>query len=130
MTVQFIRKADGSEAYAVLPYQDYMKLVARAEEREDNAAFDDWAAAPGETIPAAVVDRLLAGDNPVLVWRECRGLTQEALGRSIGKSRAFVSMLETGRSGASLDSVRDLADALDVDVEDLMPARNGADKNA
>ena len=39
-------------------------------------------------------------------------------------------MLETGRSGASLDSVRDLADALDVDVEDLMPARNGADKNA
>jgi hypothetical protein len=43
-----------------------------------------------ELIPAEVVYAKLDGDNPIKVWREYRGLTQQQLARAAGISTPYL----------------------------------------
>ena len=45
------------------------------------------AAGEDELIPAEYVKRMLAGERPLRVWRDYRGLTQAALADSSGVNR-------------------------------------------
>ena len=77
-----------------------------------------------ETVPQAMVQRLLTGEHPVLVWREYRKLTAEALAQRAGLSRAYVTQIETGVRKGSVRSLRALARALNVEMEDLLPRQD------
>ena len=77
-----------------------------------------------ELIPAAVVDRLLDGEPPLRVWREFRNLTQAALARASGVNRVQIVEIEAGRSSGSVHTLRKLADALGISVDDVIPASN------
>lgn len=123
MNVQIIER-DGSPEWAVLPYAEYERLMARLEDvqdREDAAAIRT-ALMQGEEerVPAAVADRLMNGDSPLRVWREYRGMSQQQLAEAAGVSQAMVTMIETGRRTGQVSTLRRLAGALDVDMEDLL----------
>lgn len=72
-----------------------------------------------ETIPAAVVDRLLAAEPPVRVWREHRGLTQAQLAEAAGVTQSMVAMIERGDRRGTVDTLTVIARALKVDLDDL-----------
>ena len=72
-----------------------------------------------ETVPHALVKRLIAGDHPVKVYREHRRLTQAALAERTGLSPMYLSQIETGRRGGSTKTLRKMARALRVDLDDL-----------
>ena len=74
-----------------------------------------------ELIPAGVVDRLLAGEAPLRVWREFRQLSQAALAQASGVNRVQIVEIEAGRSNGSVRTLRKLAVALGVAVDDLIP---------
>lgn len=57
--------------------------------------------------------------------RQRAGLTLSDLGRTIGTSAATLSRAETGRVRLTADRLARLADALDVDVEDLAATGDG-----
>ena len=81
MSVQVIKK-DGKPEWAVIPYQEYERLLRDAEMLQDIRAYDEAkkAVEEGEEIvPSEVVYALLDGENPIRVWREYRGLTQREL---------------------------------------------------
>lgn len=124
MGVQIVEIA--GEKMAVLPVADYERLVDQAEDRVDvdaAAAAAQRRAAGGEYIPARLVDRLLAGESALRVWREYRGLTQGQLGSAVGlKTATHVSDLESGKRKGSGILWRDLARVLNVTVEDLLPS--------
>ena len=75
-----------------------------------------------ELIPASVVDRLIDGEPPLRVWREFREQSQAALARASGVNRVQIVDIESGRSSGSVHTLRKLADALRVAVDDLIPA--------
>jgi putative transcriptional regulator len=52
--------------------------------------------------------------------REGRGLTQEAVAKKVGVSRAYLARLEMGRHDPPLSRVRKLAKALGVPVGELL----------
>ena len=52
--------------------------------------------------------------------REARGMTQEALAKKAGVSRAYLSRLEMGLHDPPLSRLRKLANALKVRVEELL----------
>jgi transcriptional regulator with XRE-family HTH domain len=52
--------------------------------------------------------------------RESRGLTQEALAKRAGISRAYLARLEMGRHDPHLSRLRKLAKALRVSVAELV----------
>ena len=86
----------------------------------DEALYDDARAEGGEFFPAEVVDRLLAGDNPIRVYRTYRGMTQKQLAEAAGISTGDVSRIETGKRTGSLRTLTAIAKELDVDPGDLI----------
>ena len=54
------------------------------------------------------------------VWREHRGLTQSGLARASGVHRVVVADIEAGRKGGSVRSLKGLAEALGVGIDDLV----------
>ena len=75
-----------------------------------------------ELVPAAVADRLIDGASPLKVWREHRALSLSALARASGVNRIQIADIDAGRATGSVRSLRALADALRVTVDDLLPA--------
>ncbi|OEY66823.1 helix-turn-helix domain-containing protein [Marinobacter sp. X15-166B] len=124
MNVQIIER-EGKPEYAVLPYDEYLNLLALAEDVRDaadaSAAMQELVSGEDEAIPSDVAARLIAGDDhPLKVWREYRGLTQEALGNSANVGKSYISQIEAGSKSGSAKVLRALAEALQVDMDDLM----------
>ncbi len=107
------------DTLVVLELDEYEALVDAAAAHDVLARI---AAGEEELVPCDVVDRLLAGDNPVRVWRAHRGLSGRALARAADISPAYLSEIEHGRKTPGLATLRRLADALTVDLDDLAPA--------
>jgi DNA-binding XRE family transcriptional regulator len=123
MTKQVIVTPSG-ERLVVLPEADYEALVEAAEDAEDLAAvarFEErLAKGEEELVPAAMVDRMLSGENPVRVWREYRGLTATALAEKAGIAQPYLSQMETGKRDGTVETYRRIAEALRVTVDDLI----------
>lgn len=104
--IQFIER-DGKREFAVIPIELYERLSAALEDADDAALFDATRAADdGFRIPAAVAHALLDGEQPVKVWREQRGLTQEALAGKAGISKAYLCQIETRKRVGALNNLR------------------------
>ncbi|MEY3293455.1 MAG: hypothetical protein RJB12_1226 [Pseudomonadota bacterium] len=116
-------KTPGGEDLVVLPRADYDRLVADAEMLADVVAYDaaTSAVADGreEFIPAALVDAVLAGENPVRAWRRYRGLTIAQLAEKAGVSAAYLSQIETGARAGTVETLGRIAIALAVNLDDL-----------
>ena len=122
MTKQIITTPNG-ERLVVLPEAEYLTLVEAQEELEDIAAVDTFkrklAAGEEEMIPSAIVDRILDGENKVRVWREHRGLAAKDLAAMVGISAAYLSQIEKGTRDGSFDTIKRIAAALRLTVDDL-----------
>ena len=86
----------------------------------DEELYDRAKTEGGESFPVAVADRLLAGQNPISVYREHRGMTHGELASAAGISVVCLSRIEAGGSTASARTLAALAEALKVSVGDLM----------
>ena len=53
--------------------------------------------------------------------RKAKGFTQEAFAHYAGLDRADFGRLERGQRNPTLDSIVELAEALDVDIRELFP---------
>lgn len=90
------------------------------EEDEDVAAYDAARARDEESFPEEVAARLIAGENPVKVFRTYREWTQQELAENIGTTAPYLSQIETGRRTGSVKLLHRLADALQVELDDLV----------
>jgi len=125
MKPQIITK-DGKPEYAVIPYQEYRRLMEDAEMLADVRSFDAarkaYDAGVEEAIPSEVVDRLLDGDHPVRVWREYRSVSAAELAKACGVSAAAVSQIESGKRKSSIVLLQKMARHLKVDLATLLAA--------
>ncbi len=124
MTPHASFKTPGGEEMVVLPRRDYERLLEAQMAIEDGLAFDRAKArlADGEDelVPAEVMDRLLAGDNPIRVWRRHRGLSLGDLAAQAGLSVSYLSQLETGQRKGPVDMLQKIAIPLKVLLDDLV----------
>lgn len=102
---------------------DFILLAANELEEivEDAAAQAAYDRTRGEeVVPLAVIDRLLAGERAIKVWREYRGLTLTQLAEKTGIGKGYLSQLERGTRQGPVGTIRRLAAALAVDLDDLI----------
>ena len=115
--------SQSGDRLAVLPLEDYERLVASAEDAEDLRAADEvlrnLATGEDELIPSAFVDRLLAGENPIRVWRDLRGMSAKDLAAKAGISQSYVSQLENGERDGTFNTMKRIAGVLGVTLDDL-----------
>jgi DNA-binding XRE family transcriptional regulator len=116
---------DGVPEWVVVPYEQYRRLVADAEMLQDIQDYDEAViaidAGEEELVPGEVVYALLDGENPIMVWRRFRGLTQEQLAAVVGISKPYLSQLETGKRRGTTAVLGRLAQSLDLSIDDLIP---------
>lgn len=107
-----------------IPLEDYQRLCAASNELADLRAYDRAMAAldsgEDEHVPADFAKRLIAGESPLRVWRELRALSQTELARISGVGRVQIVNIEKGVRGGSVATMKKLADALGVGIDDLV----------
>ncbi len=95
-----------------------------AEDAEDIRAADqavrELAEGYDEAVPVEVLRELLEGRHPLSVWRQYRGLTQQALADAAGIGASYISQIESGAKTGSIKCLRKLAEVLRVDIDDLV----------
>lgn len=109
---------------------EYEALLDRIEELED-ALRMRGAESRGTTpdaMPVELVKRLLAGEHPVRLWREHRGLTRAALAEKAGLPAGYLSDIEVGKKPGSLDAYQKLAAALGATIGDIIPNSDATDE--
>jgi DNA-binding XRE family transcriptional regulator len=87
---------------------DYDKAILAIERDED------------ELIPSEVVYAILDGENPIKVWREFRGLSQQQLANAAGISKPYLSQIETGKRTGATEVLSVIAKALDVSLDEVV----------
>ena len=122
--VQIIEK-DGQPEFAVLPIELYHRLLEQAEDAEDiraaNDAMSELASGGDELVPADVARKLLQdGQHRLKVWREHRGMTQKQLESISGVRQGYIAQIESGKKTGSIDTLKKLAAALRIDIDDLV----------
>ncbi|WP_145501634.1 helix-turn-helix domain-containing protein [Yersinia similis] len=93
MTIQIIRDGEGKPQYAVMPYDEYEKLVSAKDAWEDvpytPSKYDEV------TVPNAVVSIMVDQDVSILAaWRIYRGMSQYDVAEKLGTTQSTVSQWE------------------------------------
>jgi DNA-binding XRE family transcriptional regulator len=127
MTIQIIKQGNKPE-WAVVPYETYLQLVENAEMAQDVQDFYSAKAAlergDEELVSSEVVYTLLDGENPIKVWREVRGLSQQETAENAGISVPYLSQLETNRHKGSVGVLSAIAKVLKVSLERIVPSQS------
>ncbi len=119
-----IIKRDSKPEYAILPYEQYLALLEKAEMLQDIHDYDrvkeSLKKRKDECIPAEVLFSILDGQNPIKVWREFRQLTQQQLADTIHISKPYLSQIESGKRTGTVEILSSIANALNVSLEQIM----------
>ncbi|MBX5153218.1 helix-turn-helix transcriptional regulator [Rhizobium sp. NLR8a] len=99
------------------------KLLDALEDRADALSVREFtarlAAGEEELIPAEFVNRILDGESKIKVWRDFRGMTARDLAEKAGVSAALLSQIEKGERDGSFETIKMIAAALNVSIEEL-----------
>lgn len=126
LTPQVIKR-NGETAFAVIPWDEWVRVsrLAGLAEKTDEQLYREAVAridsGKEQVWPSTLVDRLLADQSAVKVFREHRGLTQAALAAKAGIGAPYLAQIEQGVRRGSLKTLRRLAAALAVDLDFLLP---------
>ena len=63
---------------------------------------------------------LLGAKTPLAFWRKHRGMTQEALSKSIGVAQGFISEIENGTKTGDVQTLAVIARVLEISLDDLV----------
>lgn len=105
--------------FAAIPLEKYEAMLEDIETLHDIRLYHAVKENPQERIPFELVERIMEGENRIKVYREYRNLTQDMLAGKAGISRALLAQMETGRKNGSVKTLKGLAKALGVDLEDI-----------
>ncbi len=70
--------------------------------------------------PHEVVKANVRGDTLVKAWREYLGLTRQELAKKAGMKQASIARIEAGKTTPSKTTLKKLADAMGISVEQLL----------
>lgn len=117
-------KVVGIEVLSTSKYEDAPLIRQPDLAIPTNLALLDAARAAddGFRIPAAVANAILDGEQQVKVWREQRGLTQEALAAKAGISKAYLCQIETRKRVGALKTLKAIADVQAISIDELHEA--------
>ena len=122
MHTQFITTAAG-DRLAVIPEAEYQRMIEALEDRADAEAVRVFkqrlADGEEEMIPAEFANRIIDGENKIKVWREFRGMTARQLAEDAEISAGFLSQIEKGERDGSFETIKKIAAALKISVDDL-----------
>lgn len=123
-----VRILGETEDTVTISRNDWQRLQQQLDDAQDRAAVAERRAherrigkeaARRDYLTAQEAIRLLAGESPVKVWREKRGVSQRALAAEAGIGNGYLAEIETNRKPGSDDALCKLAAVLHVPPAEL-----------
>jgi DNA-binding XRE family transcriptional regulator len=100
----------------VLTAEEYRNLIEDA----GDAALARAAGSDGPHMAADLATAMIAGEiHPLTAWRKSAGLSQAELAEKAGIRPATLSDIEGGKIDPRLSTMKALASALGVDIDDI-----------
>ncbi len=110
--------------YVMVPESLYNRMTESAETLNDIYAFDAAISREEEGFPIAFGEKLSAayheGSSLIPLWREYRGMTQQALALRAGIKQPYLSAIESGKKPGSVKAMAAIAVALGISIDDLV----------
>lgn len=123
MNIQIIKK-NGKPEWAVIPFSEYEKLQEALEDAEDIKDIEKNLKAIHDgteiAIPGEVTFAILDGTNPIRAWREYKHIKMNELAKNVGISSAYLSQIENNKRNPTIDTLKNIAKELDIDIETLI----------
>ena len=95
--------------------------MAKVEDRAEHAAaLAAYREGRSEALTADEMRALLAAPTPLAFWRRKRGFTQRDLAAKAEIPQGCLSQLEAGRTRGTPDTLKRLAQALGIGLDDLV----------
>jgi DNA-binding XRE family transcriptional regulator len=91
------------------------RLAVRASRARGRRGHDD-------ALPVAFYRRIRLGEHPVRVWRDYRGFGLNELAERAKVARGYLSEIENGKKAGSTAALKRIADALNIALDDAVPA--------
>lgn len=114
MTVQ-------TQTMITIPVDEYQRLKSIEESLENQRDLEAYRETRGqESIPWEMSESILDGESPLRLWREHRNFTLQDLATKAEISISYLSEIETGKKDGSLRVMKRVADALQVELDDLI----------
>lgn len=112
--------------WAVVPMDEFERIEDESvrealEDLTDREALRAARAKGAEMVPAWFAERIWSGVNRIRAWREYREISADDLARKAGISNSLLSNIERGKATGSVKTLRGIAFALGVTIDDLMP---------
>lgn len=101
---QIIKGLDGSPAFVVVPYTEYLR-------QQDVTC----GLVPNEVVGKIIID----GVSQARAWREHLGLTQAEVAVKAGMTQAALSQIESGEHKPRKATLKKIAAALGISIEQL-----------
>ncbi|MSO92547.1 MAG: XRE family transcriptional regulator [Rhodospirillales bacterium] len=100
----------------------FKALAERVEDLEDVLFLSRAEASSDERkyLPVKMVERMVAGESRIRIWRENRGMTAKMLAEAAGVDPAYLSEIETGKKPGSVKALQSVAKALRVSLDDVV----------
>ena len=104
------------ESYVLVPEDDYEDMVDALEAQ----AIIERIRAGEETWPSELVRELTETNSRIRTFRKYRGMSGTELAAAAGISQPHLSDIENGKKAGSVDVLKRIATALQVDLDDLV----------
>lgn len=103
-----------------IPASEYQQLLSAQEDLADLMAVRAHLSNPQAGLPHEFAKRLIEGEAALKLWREHRGLGQNELSQASGVNRVQIGDIETRGKTGSVETLKKLAETLDISVDDLI----------
>ena len=119
---QIILDEPGNPACAVFPWQEFNQLAESYSEikMNDKDLQDQAGVENEESFPIEVLDRLLAAENTIRVYRNHHNMTQKQLARIAGINTDYLSQIERGQCTNSAETLQAITRALNIEFDALI----------
>ena len=71
-------------------------------------------------IPGEVTFAIIDGTHPIRAWREYKNMRINELAKKIGISGSYLSQIENGKRNPTIETLKAIASALDIEPEILI----------
>ena len=123
MNAQIIEK-NGKPEWAIIPYGEFKKIQELLENAEDIKDIEANLKAIEENreivVPGEVTFAIVEGTHPIRAWREYKNMRINDLAKRVGISGSFLSQIENGKRNPTIETLKTIASALDIEPEMLI----------
>jgi DNA-binding XRE family transcriptional regulator len=117
-------KSPKGDEIVILSRDEYDRLIAASEDAADartaRRVLDDNSRGAEIVLTEREADEFLKAKTPLAFWRKKRSLTQADLAKATGVAQGFLSEIESGQKPGTPATLKKIAEALNIKVDDLI----------